>query len=117
MVTNSGLSETEHLLEDMHSTGMEPIAPVRSEDSNWGRAETSYTDNPNDAAPPELDPVRTADSRAPIIEAPQASYRVYKTRWFGLGQLVLLNIVVSWDVSRRHEWLHTFRNEGFLATD
>lgn len=27
------------------------------------------------------------------------SYRVYKRRWFGLAQLVLLNIIVSWDVS------------------
>lgn len=26
-------------------------------------------------------------------------FRVYKRRWFGLTQLVLLNIVVSWDVS------------------
>ena len=26
-------------------------------------------------------------------------YKVYKRRWIGLGQLVLLNIVVSWDVS------------------
>ena len=26
-------------------------------------------------------------------------YKVYKRRWFGLVQLVLLNIVVSWDVS------------------
>ncbi len=25
-------------------------------------------------------------------------YQVYKRRWFGLMQLVLLNIVVSWDV-------------------
>lgn len=25
-------------------------------------------------------------------------YRVYKIRWFGLFQLVLLNIIVSWDV-------------------
>jgi sugar phosphate permease len=25
------------------------------------------------------------------------SYRVYRTRWYGLAQLVLLNIVVSWD--------------------
>jgi FLVCR family MFS transporter 7 len=28
-----------------------------------------------------------------------AHFKVYKRRWFGLGQLVLLNIVVSWDVS------------------
>ena len=26
-------------------------------------------------------------------------FKVYKRRWFGLIQLVLLNIVVSWDVS------------------
>ena len=26
-------------------------------------------------------------------------FKVYKRRWLGLGQLVLLNIVVSWDVS------------------
>lgn len=26
-------------------------------------------------------------------------YRVYKRRWFGLLQLVLLNIMISWDVS------------------
>ena len=25
-------------------------------------------------------------------------YKVYKRRWFGLGQLILLNIVVSWGV-------------------
>lgn len=30
--------------------------------------------------------------------APPA-YRVYKRRWFGLMQLVLMNIIVSWDVS------------------
>jgi hypothetical protein len=29
---------------------------------------------------------------------PEPHYKVYKRRFFGLGQLVLLNIVVSWDV-------------------
>lgn len=29
----------------------------------------------------------------------RGEYKVYKRRWFGLIQLVLLNIVVSWDVS------------------
>ena len=28
----------------------------------------------------------------------RAHFKVYKRRWLGLGQLVLLNIVVSWDV-------------------
>lgn len=27
-------------------------------------------------------------------------YRTYRRRWFGLVQLTLLNIIVSWDVSR-----------------
>lgn len=27
-----------------------------------------------------------------------AHFKVYKRRWLGLGQLVLLNVVVSWDV-------------------
>jgi hypothetical protein len=31
------------------------------------------------------------------VEAPQR-YKTYRRRWFGLLQLVLLNIVVSWDV-------------------
>lgn len=26
-------------------------------------------------------------------------YRVYRRRWFGLAQIVLLNIIISWDVS------------------
>lgn len=32
-------------------------------------------------------------------QAPPVVYRVYKRRWFGLMQLVLMNITVSWDVS------------------
>lgn len=39
-------------------------------------------------------------------------FRVYKRRWFGLAQLVLLNIVVSWDVSRRF-LLHPFHPSRF----
>jgi hypothetical protein len=31
------------------------------------------------------------------VEAPQ-QYKTYRRRWFGLLQLVLLNIIVSWDV-------------------
>jgi hypothetical protein len=38
--------------------------------------------------------------------ATPTEYRVYKRRWFGLVQLTLMNIVVSWDVStpRVLEW-------------
>jgi hypothetical protein len=46
------------------------------------------------------------DSDAPILQQHQqdpsqsdaGEYRVYKRRWFGLFQLVLLNVIVSWDV-------------------
>lgn len=31
-------------------------------------------------------------------EGGRVVYKVYKRRWFGLVQLVLLNIIVSWDV-------------------
>lgn len=34
-------------------------------------------------------------------------YRVYKRRFLGLIQLVLLNIVVSWDVCRHSLQVHT----------
>lgn len=44
---------------------------------------------------PRIDgaPDTGADGPAP------PAYRVYKRRWFGLMQLVLMNIIVSWDVS------------------
>ena len=32
----------------------------------------------------------------------QVEYKVYKRRWFGLGQLILLNIVESWGVRHGH---------------
>jgi hypothetical protein len=40
-------------------------------------------------------------ARADVAEQTplHAEYRVYKRRFFGLFQLVLLNIIVSWDVS------------------
>ena len=38
----------------------------------------------------------TEHEAAPVAEP--VVYKVYRIRWFGLMQLVLLNIVVSWDV-------------------
>jgi hypothetical protein len=35
-----------------------------------------------------------------IRSGQMVGYKVYKRRWFGLAQLVLLNIIVSWDVGR-----------------
>lgn len=36
----------------------------------------------------------------------QTAYRVYKRRWFGLLQLVLLNIMISWNVRYIAEIYH-----------
>lgn len=41
-----------------------------------------------------------ANAEAPV------EYKVYKRRWFGLVQITLLNVIVSWDVSRRHKSLN-----------
>lgn len=38
----------------------------------------------------------------PPAASPATEYRTYKRRWFGLVQLTLMNIVVSWDVSLLH---------------
>lgn len=37
-----------------------------------------------------------------------AHFKVYKRRWFGLAQLVLLNVVVSWDVRFAHLFLKLY---------
>nr|POE47054.1 major facilitator superfamily domain-containing protein 7 [Quercus suber] len=34
---------------------------------------------------------------SPLSEHEPSSYHLYRSRWFGLAQLVLLNIIVSWD--------------------
>lgn len=34
-----------------------------------------------------------------LTEGVSTEYRTYKRRWFGLAQLTLMNIIVSWDVS------------------
>lgn len=41
--------------------------------------------------------LKTSESNgSPLAQPP---FKVYKRRFWGLAQLVLLNIVVSWDVS------------------
>jgi len=42
-------------------------------------------------------------------------YRVYRIRWFGLFQLILLNIIVSWDVSLRQPPLSLHQAKHTLA--
>ena len=69
---------------------LETIAHIRSDDELLGAEEQSYSfgasasNHGNDGA----------STVAPTIE-----YKVYRRRYFGLFQLALLNIIVSWDVS------------------
>lgn len=61
----------------------------------------SRTEDADKATPAPLDGVRHASARTGAIRTTTAGeYKVYKRRWFGLVQLTLLNIIVSWDVSR-----------------
>lgn len=41
-------------------------------------------------------------------ENEHGEYRVYRRRWFGLAQLVILNIIVSWDVRTFYPFLCIF---------
>lgn len=65
-------------------------------DESLSRSESRYTDERSRA---EISGI--SSSQLPFVEVNEdrVVYRVYKRRWFGLIQLVLLNIVVSWDVS------------------
>lgn len=61
-----------------------------------------YSDSPNDlkaGATPSETQLEITPTKSPLRDeiAQQPTYRVYKRRFFGLFQLVLLNIIVSWD--------------------
>jgi hypothetical protein len=58
---------------------------------------------PSARAPPGSALSRNADAGGDGTERAVSEYKVYKRRWFGLVQLTLLNIIVSWDVSDK--WL------------
>ena len=91
----SSQAEAMHLLS---SNGWTEMAEIdRAEASkDLSRVETAYTDEAQNAE-------SSGQARAGVDDASPSEeavvYKVYKIRWFGLMQLVLLNIVVSWDVS------------------
>lgn len=61
---------------------------------------------------------RVEGSERGIDTQPVIEFRVYKRRWFGLFQLVLLNIIVSWDVSQLVPYSIDFpsdRDRGILT--
>ena len=62
---------------------------------------------------PSLELIDTHASTKPLQEdqhggesaTRRLEYRVYKRRFFGLAQLVLLNIVINWDVRLLHSFV------------
>lgn len=67
-------------------------APVETqEDVGISASNTNQSSAPRDAA--------FADAQEDAVQPHLEPLRLYKRRFFGLFQLVLLNIIVSWDVS------------------
>jgi FLVCR family MFS transporter 7 len=105
MRSKISLQEQEHLLSDrdVPSSGRDSyeMEPATSSNGKLGPAAVvqdmpqlsgSITNNEDFSVASNA----VVESRG--SDQPQ-QYRVYKRRWFGLTQLVLLNIIVSWDVS------------------
>lgn len=67
----------------------------------YPRENTFEMDDPKEMHAAEHAERTQTETTAPLHETSASTplYRTYKRRWFGLVQLVLLNIVVSWDVS------------------
>lgn len=56
----------------------------------------------NETVATTRDTAKKADAgsgAASVSAAEMVEYKVYRRRWFGLVQLTLLNVIVSWDVS------------------
>lgn len=97
----SQAEEAMHLLSADRWTEMADM-DRRADDAtkDQSRVETAYTDETEAHHAESSGP----SSRAVVDDASTSGeqpivYKVYRIRWFGLMQLVLLNIVVSWDVS------------------
>lgn len=94
--------EAEHLL-SVDSMEMGEMSPQQTtENKTPPHAEGIYTDEQNSGEASSLRFRAAGEEEVVPINGGLTEYRVYKVRWFGLSQLILLNIVVSWDVSISH---------------
>ena len=92
-------SETEHLLCD-DSMEMGDMSPQQTrEDKHPSQLEERYTDVQSNGETSDPRPDVADEEEVAPMNGGRTEYRVYRIRWFGLTQLILLNIVVSWDVS------------------
>jgi len=88
---------------------MADLRPQRTaEEENLAQFDARYKDDQGHAEASRTRQVTRDGKEVALADRGQhVEYRVYKIRWFGLTQLILLNIVVSWDVSRSTE-LHMY---------
>ena len=117
--THTTETETERLLlrsddDDDDSMEMGDMSPQQTRDENKdpSRWEERYSDVVQSNGHGQSSVSRPAEEEeeeegAPIVGGRggvggRTEYRVYRIRWFGLAQLILLNIVVSWDVRNLH---------------
>lgn len=84
---------------------MEPLPPPKGGEKGSSQAvqtvavETQESSSYRDEPPQDVRP----NIQTPTTSTATQQYRVYKRRWMGLIQLVLLNIIISWDVSTSEE--------------
>jgi hypothetical protein len=71
---------------------------VPKNDSREEEAQVVGSDERASNASSDMQHATTTDPMIPGGDAQPLEYKTYKRRWFGLLQLVLLNIIVSWDV-------------------
>lgn len=95
--------------EGNEGTASTPMAPFRDRGDSSGKAGAAVTaeeplaDAPSDAGGPwrnDASGSQDGSDGRPVV------YRVYRRRFFGLTQLVLLNVIVSWDVCHLHPRWH-----------
>lgn len=90
--------EAERLLSG-DSMEMGDTSPQQTrEHKHPSQVEERYTDEQSNGQASSSRLTAAGEEEVAPINGRHTVYRVYKIRWFGLSQLILLNIVVSWDV-------------------
>ena len=94
--------ESQHLLSG-DSLELGDMSPQQTlEDKRPSQVVESYSVEQSNGENSGPRPSATSEEDVTPVNARRTEYRVYKMRWFGLAQLILLNIVVSWDVGTIH---------------
>ena len=108
-------SEAERLL-PRDSMEMGNLSPQQTTEDKYPlEAEERYMDEQSNGEASGSRPSATGEEEGAAINVGHTEYRVYKIRWFGLTQLILLNIVVSWDVSTSSPTLPSSQDVQWLT--